>query len=357
MKTLYLHIGTEKTGSTALQAVSAVNRDVLMRHGIFYPKTPGERNHIKLAMFATAANSIDLRRRSNLSSNEAYQAFQARFGEELRCEIEANPCARVILSNEHLSSRLRNAEEVRRLAAIIRPLADCVKIVVYLRPQTELFLSSYSTSIKSGRTIALEPPKHRDDPRYNYELTLSLWAKIFGDENIIVRVYDRRSLVGNDVVKDFFSITDYAPGPDIKIPTSLNGRLGHSAACFLLQFNKHVPRFVEQGINPDRGDIAKLLEAHAGATALPVPAAVLRDIGGLYEDSNARVARRFLGRSDGNLFSDPSYLDKTAGEPLTVDQAVEICAYLWRSKQRQLNEARSQIARLKDRLKSRQVLR
>lgn len=352
-KILYLHIGTEKTGSTALQAVSAMNRDALMKHGIFYPKTPGERNHVKLAILAAdGASTLDLRRRTGLFASDAYELFKAQFGEELRSEIVATSCARICLSNEHLSSRLRSVSEINRLAAVVRSVADSVKIVVYLRPQAELFLSSYSTSIKTGRTKALEPPKRVDDPRYNYELTLSLWAKVFSDENMIVRIYDRKTLVGNDVIRDFYSIMDHVPGSDIKMPKTLNGRLDHNAACFLLEFNKHIPRFLEESLNPERGDIANVLEAHSRGAALTVPAAVLRDIAKTYAQSNAEVARRFLGRVDGRLFADADYSDSTHLEPLTMERAVEISAHLWRSKQRQINEARAQIARLKTKLKA-----
>ena len=352
-KTLYLHIGTEKTGSTALQAVSGTNRATLKNHGIFYPKTPGERNHTKLTLFAAdGPNALDLRRLARLFPDEAYESFKANFADELRSEIAANPCPRIYLSNEHLASRLRSTQEVSRLAAIIRPLADSVKIVVYLRPQPELFLSTYSTSIKAGRTKALEAPKKDQHPRYNYEKMLSLWADVFGEENVIVRIYDRNTLAGHDVVKDFFSIMGYHPGPDIQIPPTLNIRLDHDALLFLLEFNKYVPPFLEESVNPDRGDIANALEEKSKGPALAVPAAVLRDLARTYEESNARVARRFLGRSDGRLFADAEYGDIPVGEALTIERAVEISAHLWRWKHRQLEEAKREIVRLEAKLAS-----
>jgi len=352
-KTLYLHIGTEKTGSTALQAVSGLNREALIRHGIFYPKTPGDRNHIRLSIFAAdPQNVVDLRRLARMYPNAVYENFRAQFAESLQSEILEDHCARVYLSNEHLSSRLKSVEEVRRLAAIIQPLADSVKVVVYLRRQPELFLSTYSTSIKAGATKALQPPKKDQHPRYNYEKLLSLWAEVFGDRNVIVRIYDRNTLVGHDVVKDFFSILDYEPGPDIEIPSTLNGRLDHDALCFLLEFNKHIPLFLEEGVNPDRGDIVQALEARSKGSALPVPASVLRRLSKIYQESNARAAHRFLGRSDGQLFADVEYEDSQAGEPLTAERAVEISAELWRAKQRELEEAKREITRLKYKLES-----
>jgi len=352
-KVLYLHIGTEKTGSTALQTVSGKNRDTLMRHGILYPRTPGERNHVKLTVFAAdGPNTLNLRRLAGLVPDDKYKSFKAHFADELRSEVLASQCTRIYLSNEHLSSRLISAQEVRRLATIVRPLADVVKIVVYLRPQPELFLSSYSTAIKAGRTKALEPPKETQDHRYNYERKLSLWAEVFGEENVNVRIYDRNTLVGGDVVKDFFSIMAYEPGLDIKIPTTLNARLDHIALQFLLEFNKYVPSFLKESVNPDRGNVTNALAAKSMGPALAISAPVLRDIAKLYDESNARIARRFLGRSDGKLFADMEYEDNPQGEALTAEQAVEISAHLWRWKQREFAKAKREIARLKAKLGS-----
>ena len=350
-KILYIHIGTEKTGSTALQAVSGLNRKVLAKNGILYPATPGARNHLRLTLFAAdGPKTRNLRRLAGLAPSEAYARFKASFAEELRAEVLESHCTRVYLSNEHLSSRLFTAKEVGRLAAIIRPLADAVKVVVYLRPQPELFLSSYSTAIKAGRVRPLEPPSGIYDRRYNYGGILSIWADVFGEENMIVRIYDRKVLIEGDVVKDFFSIMGYMPGADIRFPEIANTRLDFAALRFLQQFNGHVPPFIKQGLNPERGDIASALAKKSFTTALGVPAPILRKIAELYEKSNAQIAQRFLGRSDGKLFENTEYLDSPDGEELTVKHAVEISAHLWRWKQRQYSKAKHELELLKQQL-------
>ncbi len=347
-KTLYLHIGTEKTGSTALQAVSEINRKALLTHGILYPATPGERNHIRLTLFATdGEKTLNLRRLAGLASKDNYAIFKATFAEELRTEVQKSGCPRVYLSNEHLSSRLFSRREIGRLADVIQPLADEVKVVVYLRPQPELFLSSYSTAIKAGSIKGIKPPTATYDRRYNYERILSPWGDVFHKENVVVRVYDRKTLVEGDVVKDFFSIMGYKPGPDIRIPTIANPRLDYVALRFLLEFNKHVSAFVREGLNPERGDIANALAKKSLTSRLGVPAAVLRGIAELFEESNAQVARRFLDRSDGKLFENENYLDGPDGEQLTVERAVEISAHLWRWKQRQYSKAKRELEALK----------
>ena len=350
---LYLHIGTEKTGSTALQTVSGKNRDTLMKHGILYPRTPGEINHVKLTLYAEGGpKTLNLRRLAGLVRDDAYRKFKTHFADELRSEILASQCTRIYLSNEHLSSRLINAQQVDRFAKFVRPLADIVKIVVYLRPQPELYLSSYSTAIKAGRKYALEPPRQSQNQRYNYATKLFLWGDAFGDENVNVRIYDRNTLVGGDLVKDFFSIMGYEPGSDINIPTTLNARLDHAALQFLMEFNKHIPLFLEESVNPDRGNIIGALATKSSGPALAVPSSVLQNIAKLYEESNAMIARRFLGRDDGKLFAEVEYGNKPQGEALTVERAVEISAHLWCGKQREFAKAKREIARLNSKLES-----
>jgi hypothetical protein len=347
-KTIYIHIGTEKTGSTALQAVSGVNRKALSRHGILYPAVPGDRNHIRLTLFAAdGPKTVNLRRLAGLASNASFTNFRAKFAEELRIEIEESRCTRIYLSNEHLSSRLVSKKEIIRLADVVRPLGEIVKIVVYLRPQAELFLSSYSTAIKAGRLKPLEPPAGIYDRRYNYERTLSLWADVFGEENVLVRIYDRKTLVAGDVVKDFFSTIGFEPGSDIKIPAVVNARLDSVTLRFLQEFNRHVPSFVKGSVNPERGDIASALTKKSIISASGVSASILRKIAELYKESNGQIARRFLNRSDGKLFDDVNYLDSPETEQLTAERAVEICAHLWRWKQRQYLIAKREMAMLK----------
>jgi hypothetical protein len=119
-----------------------------------------------------------------------------------------------------------------------------------------------------------------------------------------------------------------------------------------MKFNKFVPRFLEETPNPDRGDITSALEAISTGTSSAFPASILRGIARTFEASNALVARRFLGRSDGKLFADVNYEDESQGEPLTLDRTVEIAAHLWCWRQREVNQAKREIARLEAKLSS-----
>lgn len=48
----YVHIGTEKTGSTTLQNFMAHNRSRLLKNGIVYTKSLGRKNNKALCYFS-----------------------------------------------------------------------------------------------------------------------------------------------------------------------------------------------------------------------------------------------------------------------------------------------------------------
>jgi hypothetical protein len=167
---------------------------------------------------------------------------------------------------------------------------------------------------------------------------LDAWAGVFGDDAMVVRVFERAALKDGDVVADFFDVMGFAPGPDIEIPPTLNTSLDAKVLHFLRLFRQHIPRYAEDAPNPDHGDILKALEEISTGPRFSVPAATMRHISEVFADSNARVARRFLGREDGVLFKPVAYTDETEAPKLTVEQAVEIAAHIWRFKQHQIAE-------------------
>ncbi|MEJ0048251.1 MAG: hypothetical protein WDN04_20595 [Rhodospirillales bacterium] len=340
--TIYLHIGTQKTGTTTLQTVGRENREALAARGILYPEAPGTTNHIGLTLYATGGlGNRDLMRDAGLRSPEDVASYQAALPGRLRSEILASGCSKVWLSNEHLSSRVRYVEQLKQLADMLRELAADVRVVIYLRHQPEYFLSTYSMMVKAGSNKETLPPQSEREYYYNYEKMLNVWAAAFGESAITVRVFERPVLKNGDVVDDFFAIMGIERGPDLVIPTGLNPSLDARVLQFLRLFRQHVPRYVDDVPNPDHGDVAKALEAISTGPKFRVPAVTMQRIATMFAPSNARVARRFLGREDGKLFAEMTYRDDEEITQLTTEQAVEIAAHLWVYKQRQIAELRT----------------
>lgn len=344
MRRIFVHIGGEKTGSTSVQAALALNRGRLEKAGVFYPRSPGEQNHVALALYSSShPRSLNLRRSVGLGTEAKYQAFLASFQGTFHGELQRHPCPTVVLSNEHLSSRLLTAREVGRFADLVRA-AGTVKIIAYLRPQHELVTSAYSTAVTSGSLEPLCVPNGDANPYYNYERMLSPWADAFGEENMIVRVYDRDAFPRGDVVRDFFSALGMRIPDGFQFPEHRNTTLDEKALQFLRIFNEHVPHFAGDELNPDRADIMDALQALSRGAATQLPESEARRLMGIFEKSNASVARRFLHRPDGVLFPGLRMSQPNQHAALTVSDAVFLAAELWCRNQRQLARYRAELS-------------
>lgn len=340
-QTIYLHIGTQKTGTTTLQMTGKHNRTKLAERGVLYPSSPGEINHIGLALFASGGlRCMDLARQAGLRGQADIDAYQEKLPSRLRTEIAHAGMPKVWLSNEHLSSRLRTPQQLTHLADLLRGLAEEVQVIVYLRHQPEFYLSTYSMVIKVGGEKESRLPRTARTHYYNYEQMLSLWAAAFGESAIRVRVFERAALKHGDVVDDMFDLLGI--GRDgLRIPPDQNPSLDAASLQFLRLFRRHVPSLADGGPNPDYADIVRALEALPPGPKYTVPAATMRELADMFAPSNASVARRFLGRADGKLFTPAAYDDGPGSAPITAEQAVEIAAHLWRWKQSQVTELRA----------------
>jgi hypothetical protein len=338
-KTIFLHIGTQKTGTTTLQALGTRNRTALAAQGVLYPLTLGKQNHVGLTFFAqNGVGNRDLSRAEGINTQADMQAYVEGLPAALHDEIAHSGCQTVWLSNEHLSSRVRQPAQIARVAALLKPLAEEIRLVVYLRYQPEYYLSTYAMEVKAGGNKDNQPPLNGRDYYYNYDRMLAGWAREFGDDSILVRVFERAALKNGDVVDDFFDVMGFVPGPGIEIPPALNTSLDAKVLQFLRLFRRHIPRFVDDAANPEHGDILRALEGISNGPRFSVPAQTMQQIGTAFAESNASVARRYLGRADGVLFKPVTYNTETASAPLSVEQAVEIAAHLWRFKQHQIAE-------------------
>jgi hypothetical protein len=326
---LYLHIGTEKTGTTAIQRFMADNRARLRDAGVLYPETLGDGSQKALTVLGQDKDvSRSLWRLVGISSAAELDTLENNVRAGLELEMRAG-FSKIVLSSEHCSSRLREESEVGRLRDFLEPIFDRIRIVVYLRRQDDFLLSSYSTSVKTGHThlLSLPGPKgmHR---RYDFDALLSRWAKSFGRENIICRKYERASLVGGDILDDFMDATGIDAGGGYRKPPNLNESLDADALEFLRLLNSHL-----DGETRRRPIVTALAEISKGPL-LDLPEEELAGFMAECASTNLKVAIDYFGgaseTSDDPLFqprSDPR--PRRIYEPLSPQRAIEIAGLLW----------------------------
>ncbi|BBD09285.1 hypothetical protein [Desulfovibrio ferrophilus] len=227
MKTVYLHIGYFKTGTTALQHFLWHNRDALAEQGVLYPETGClEQNghvHLVSSIFQKHGHKIPVWLNETFKPEAIWSA--------LRAEIDSSDCQDIVLSNEHFCSFCHNYS-VEPLLAELGSLLEGynVKIISYLRRIDDYILSWYNQIIKMGNcTISLNRYidlllGRRDHHLYHGRI-LNLFAGQYEQENIIVRLYDRDHLKDGDVVADFMSLFGVDAGEFSGREQSLNSSL------------------------------------------------------------------------------------------------------------------------------------
>src|SRR5438309_11963248 len=112
----FLHIGTEKTGTTSIQNFLAQNRDHLREKGILYPRAAGNQNHTALAAYALRRTTIAKRRRSKEpETRRDVRQFRDELIDKLDSELCDANVSTLIFSNEHLSSRIVERKKIRQV--------------------------------------------------------------------------------------------------------------------------------------------------------------------------------------------------------------------------------------------------
>jgi hypothetical protein len=340
MKVL-LHIGSEKTGTTSIQHWAAANRAPLAARGILYPAAPGERpnprpepNHVGLALaVAERARRPDLLGMLGLADAAAADAFAERMERRLAEEVAAARCDVLFLSNEHLSSRLRDEAEVAALRALIERAAGTPaewRVVLYHRRQDEMIQSVHAMRVLHGATEPFRLAARANDARLDPRAILGHYARVFGSAAVTVRVFDRARLVGGDAVADLLSLLGVDPrDAAFAQPPRANVSLGGAALELLRLLNAHVPATKDGQRNPARtalvGALRRLPPEPRRALA---PRAELDAFLARYAEANADIARHWLARADGLLFDPPAEAEAAlpVAGPLTAERAVALLA-------------------------------
>jgi len=290
-----IHIGTEKTGTKTLQEFFYINKSILSKNSIFFPKTFGEKNHIKLTAYACADHKKDdLRKTLRIISIPLIKNFRHEIEISFKREIENQSCKRLLLSGEHMQSRLTSIEEIQFLKNFLDKFVTKYKIIVYLRSQIEMAISLYSTLLKSGgiRKTVLPDIKEKN-LYYNHEKLLDRWSDVFGSECIVPRIFSRNDLLDNDIKKDFISFLGLNWN-DFKDVENFNESLNEDAQKFFLRINKFLPRFIGDKPNKAHEVLVKIIsDNNIGKGSIPTRMEA-ENFFNIFADSNERVREKWF---------------------------------------------------------------
>lgn len=179
---LIIHIGTQKTGTSALQGYLSTNAEALLAEGIRYIEA-GRRwgNHSSHGELAQSVLG-----RADLS-----------VWNEVREELAASQSPVNLISAEGFWFCDPAALKAQLPASDLR-------VVVYLRRQDKYLQSLWKQAVTGGRKHDFRTWLERLPHRGDYFSALEGWAEQFGTESIIVRPYERNGIV--NTIEDFCQV-------------------------------------------------------------------------------------------------------------------------------------------------------
>jgi hypothetical protein len=289
-----LHIGTDKTGSSAIQRHLRRNRDWFACKSVFIPLTGwGVGNgHFALLNDLQPGNLEKL-------SGELAAAEKAGFHTAL-------------LTWEGMCAY--NARQIRVLRSAVSRYE--LVVIVYLREQADIIQSGHLQQVKSNRNIhsmkVFEQPSNplqsvlsafsRRFPKRNYLHLLNRWQRQLPSASIVVRIFSREKMLGGDVLSDFAGQLGIALDAGfVRLTTDINPSLDVESGLLVEEWqSRALPA----------EDIARLVDIALSRIQQMGPASKyflseqsVKSIRQYFHRSNLRMARKFMA-SDEPPFSD-----------------------------------------------------
>lgn len=300
MKTLYLHIGTPKTGTTAIQNFLNDNKGILQKLGFCYPMFD-----VQYKVQRKVRNGHWLI--ANSVTPEEYEACMKRL-----CAVSKN-YSKIILTDEGLWNRGGpDAEFWKKLKQTMDAHKVQIKVIVYLRRQDDYVFSYWAQKVKGVQRFNILFDDYLYSGSYkqnhvNYLEILNTIASVIGTENVIVRAYEsgqyegaERSLLSDFLLQlglewqDNFQIIKRSNNISLKDSVLEAKRLLNLATKFKQQ-NGTLKSYLEQIQNEMQQD-----GTLKDRTAFDIPSR--QKFLQKYEAENAEIARKFMHRKNGILF-------------------------------------------------------
>lgn len=289
-RTLYLHIGMHKTGTTSLQNALAANMQALADQDFAYVTG---RNDNNLHEFVTKLDKENL----------ATTGFHMRKPEEFIRVLTAPTAPRIIASSESMSYFFHRTA-VDELAELLRPHFDDIRIISYLRRQDQLAISHHQEGAKpqnkpAARIYGHSPtalPQQSEMPSLylDYETRIGHWADVFGEAAITLRIFDRKFLKNGDAIADFLDVagidpSNFIPTENLNVSMGLGRtKVGH-ILNELVEHQQTKMRILskisdDEKLLPRRDDAVRYVERYAAGNAALNARFKINDLPGLFSD-------------------------------------------------------------------------
>jgi hypothetical protein len=317
-----LHVGTEKTGTTAIQNRLRAHAPQLARQGVLFPEVLGPGNHTHLAA-ACMDDDVWDRVKANILATHSLQPRQ--FRHRLTAEFEqalnaSGDWNTIVASSELIHSRLLLPSEIDRLFGMFRPFVDDILVVLFIRRQDRLAVSRFSTALRGGfddfdqvfgsvapsNYFRLPPGREINDlvDYFDYRRLIERFLPYVPIERIKVALYPEDGHAGIDSVSEFARVAGLDPALVSAGTDRINLPMPVEAQFVMSEVNKLLPMSFPSGRrNRHLKKLHAEIEASVQGTRRQVRRAEAEAFAARYEESNEWVRATFFPERD-TLFSD-----------------------------------------------------
>ena len=300
-----VHIGRPKTGTTGLQQFLYANRQALSDAGYLLFDGVGRPNNVDIPAYFSRNFPVGLkpwRWRRGIYDEADREAFfgQHRVRDIVEQQVEGGRKEHhtAIITSEHLASSLSDHEDVSQFRDWVHSVFTSARVLVFVRPQVELAVSSWSTSIRSGghRRLRTFLKDFVNRPELNYLNIADRWTRAFGLDEVDFHLY--QSTPHWDV-REFFASHYLQGAKGLKFrPQRVNSSYGRRQANLIRQVNRIVPFWLPGHTAPNPRNLAlRLLISRWTATRdrpITLTPVDCQRISRQFEHPNAEFSRVFL---------------------------------------------------------------
>lgn len=298
---LFLHIGTDKTGSTAIQNHLYVNRAWLLERGVYIPLTGlGKDNG-----HGDLIDGLDAEKMSALTAELA--------------SAQAAGHEYAVLSSESMC--FLDPQQITQIGAALA--SEDLWLLVYLREQADIVQSGYLQSIKTElspvdiadfqglplKLSRIRALRYCYSPMRNYARLLQRWMKIIPKGQVVAREFQREKLKDNNVVDDFLGVLGLTVDSQfIRFSLNTNISLDVESAVLVNDFD----RLNDAGtLRKDHiSSLLSIIHSEGYSNRYFLSASRVASIRRRYKKSNLRIGK-IIGSSMPDLFLQPPLCTRT----------------------------------------------
>ena len=201
MRRLFVHIGSHKAGSTALQDSLLANRG--SDTGFRFLHHPRLRTHSVLAAMYKPFDELDHTIRLQMPDPDAVESVRRNFWQRIPALFPDADNA--VLSSEYLSAI--DPASVRRFREEVEAMGyGRFRILLYVREATARYASGLQQAVKFRNDLPLMDPRLL---HFNFREQIGTWESVFPGD-VEVRAFDRAQLMDGCVVVDAYArISDF----------------------------------------------------------------------------------------------------------------------------------------------------